>query len=74
MLKHSRLKRLREKRNLSLDQVAQACGCYRSAVWRWERQSSEPAPRYRKVYAQCLGLSLARLGSVVYRDSVLGLK
>ncbi len=60
------LQRLRERRALSLEDVAKETGACRSAVSKWEHLLSEPQLRYRKPYAEILGISLARLGRMYY--------
>lgn len=65
-LKTPFLQRLREKRALSLEDVALKTGACRSAVSKWEHLLSEPQLRYRKPYAEILGISLARLGKLYY--------
>lgn len=60
------LQHLRERRALSLEEVALKAGVCRSAVSKWERLISEPKPSYRKAYAKMLGISLADLGKLYY--------
>jgi DNA-binding XRE family transcriptional regulator len=65
----SELKGRRLKLGLTLQEVATACKCGRTAVWRWENRTSEPEPEFRAPYAKVLGLSVKGLGALIYRDS-----
>jgi transcriptional regulator with XRE-family HTH domain len=64
------LQRMREVRELTLEEVATKCRCDRSAITRWERRITEPKPEFRKAYAECLGMTVGELGRLVYEDSV----
>lgn len=60
------LRDLREKLNLTLDDVAKAVGTDRSTVSNWERLVREPAAEFRKPLAKVLKLSLKELAEIVY--------
>lgn len=64
----SKLKLLRLKRGLSLGDVARDCDCEKSQISRWERLINEPAHDYRQLYAECLGLSVGQLGSLMFDE------
>jgi ribosome-binding protein aMBF1 (putative translation factor) len=40
--------------------------CNRSAIHRWETLRCEPEPRLRKKYAKVLGVTVGRLGEMIY--------
>jgi transcriptional regulator with XRE-family HTH domain len=60
------LRRLRERKALSQSDLAGDCGVTRGAVIRWEALTCEPDAKHRAKYAAALGISVARLGSLIY--------
>lgn len=63
---------IRQHRKVLLHQIATRAGCTLSAVSRWDCGESEPAPPYRKAYAEALGLGVGELGRLVYEESIKG--
>lgn len=68
--KPGRLKALRLLRKLSLEDVAERCNCYRSAVSRWESGRTEPVCSLRAAYAKALRIRVGKLGQLVYEDAM----
>lgn len=60
------LRRMRERKALSQSDLAGDCGVTRGAVIRWEALTCEPDAGHRAKYAAALGISVARLGSLIY--------
>lgn len=68
--KPSILRALRVRRGLLLRDAAKACGVTKSGALRWDRMEIEPRPEHRAAYARFLGISVAKLGSLIYEASV----
>lgn len=62
----NRLQTLRLAKRLTIDDVAQITGAFRSAVNRWENDQAEPRADFRDKLAECLGITKAELGAIVY--------
>jgi transcriptional regulator with XRE-family HTH domain len=60
------LRTLRTAERLSLQDCAVQLKCNRSAIHRWETLRCEPEPRLRKKYAKVLGVTVGRLGEMIY--------
>jgi len=59
---------LREAADLTLADVARSVGTDPAAILRWERMEREPHPRFRSAYAKALGISVGRLGALIYAN------
>lgn len=66
----TRLQHIREKRKLSLDDVARLVGGDIPQVSRWERHIREPSRESRRLYAKALGVTIGELGRIVYDGSL----
>lgn len=60
------LRRLRERKALSQSDLAGDCGVTRGAVIRWEALTCEPDARHRAKYAAALGITVSKLGALIY--------
>lgn len=56
----ARLKCLREKSGMSVEEVAEACGITATTVYHWERAHSEPKQNMLPILAKAFGVKSPR--------------
>lgn len=65
----NQLKKIRQRLNLTLLEAAKQAKCDESAISLWENGVREPQRDFRKAYAKMLGISVPKLGEIVYASS-----
>lgn len=65
----TRLQVIRERRKLTIDDVARMAACDPSQVSYWERHVREPSRESRKAYAKALNVTVGELGRMIYEGS-----
>lgn len=65
------LQRKRRARGLAQSDIAALTGADCSTVSLWETGLREPRVEYRRPYSRALGITVAELGKIIYRVSVV---
>lgn len=63
------LQRLRMSRG-PLKAAAKATRATKSTIHRWDMMEREPVAKFRKAYADFLGITVGQLGAIIYERSV----
>lgn len=64
------LTKLRQRAQLSLEDIASQCRVSRTTPLRWEMGIIEPRPAQRAAYAKALRITVAKLGELIYKHRV----